>query len=82
MAARLRGIRGVGAWSSHFILVRGLGRMEHVQPASKEIAQAAARVYNGGAPMTTDAIQRIVDHYGTAQGYWAFYLRNAFLAVD
>jgi len=30
VADRIRGIRGIGEWSAHFILVRGLGRMEHV----------------------------------------------------
>jgi DNA-3-methyladenine glycosylase II len=33
-------IRGLGAWSAGFILIRGLGRMERVDPTGRELAGA------------------------------------------
>ncbi len=77
VAARLRGVRGIGEWSATFILVRGLGRMERVPVAEPALAQAAARLYNEGQPLTPDALRRMLDRYGATQGYWAFYTRIA-----
>jgi DNA-3-methyladenine glycosylase II len=79
VAARIRSIRGIGEWSSHFILVRGLGRMERVSAIDRELAKAAAQIYNEGQPLALTEMQRLLDHYGTTQGYWAFYMRIATL---
>ena len=79
VAAAIRAIRGIGEWSSHFILVRGLGRMERASPADKELARAAARLYNNGQPLSTTEMQQLLDRYGSSQGYWAFYARIATL---
>jgi DNA-3-methyladenine glycosylase II len=79
VVARIRGIRGIGEWSSHFILVRGLGRMERVSTIDKELAKAAAQLYNQGQALAPAEMQRILDRYGNAQGYWAFYARIATL---
>ncbi|HEY5002148.1 MAG TPA: hypothetical protein VII61_03285 [Ktedonobacteraceae bacterium] len=75
VAMQIRAIRGFGAWSSHFLLVRGLGRMEHVSSIDQEISKAATRIYNQA--LTASAMQQILDRYGNTQGYWAFYARNA-----
>lgn len=75
VAMQIRAIRGFGAWSSHFLLVRGLGRMEHVSSIDQEISEAATRIYNQA--LTASAMQQILDRYGNTQGYWAFYARNA-----
>lgn len=77
VAARLRAIRGIGEWSAHFILVRGLGRVERVSSVDKELLKAAASIYNAGQPITPAELQRVLDRYGDTQGYWAFYARNA-----
>jgi DNA-3-methyladenine glycosylase II len=76
--AKLRGVRGIGEWSTYFILVRGLGRMERVSVTDRELARAAARIYNHGQALTPLQLGQILNHYGTTQGYWAFYARNAF----
>jgi DNA-3-methyladenine glycosylase II len=75
VAAQIQAIRGFGAWSSHFLLVRGLGRTEHVSLNDKEIKKAAAQIYN--SDLTASAMQQLLDRYGNTQGYWAFYARNA-----
>ena len=77
VAARLRAVRGIGEWSATFILVRGLGRMERVAAVEGALAQAAARLYNGGKPLADDELRRKLDRYGAYQGYWAFYTRIA-----
>lgn len=77
VAARLRAVRGIGEWSATFILVRGLGRMERVAAVEGALAQAAARLYNGGKPLADDELRRKLDRYAAYQGYWAFYTRIA-----
>jgi DNA-3-methyladenine glycosylase II len=77
----LLGIKGIGDWSAHFILIRGLGRMEKLglAPGSvyeKKLVQAVSRVYAPGrAPVDGEEILRLADRYGDWQGYWAYYLR-------
>ena len=75
--ARLRGVRGIGEWSAMFLLVRGLGRMDAIPTSDGELQRAIARLYNAGQPLPADAFARLLERYGDARGYWAFYLRNA-----
>jgi DNA-3-methyladenine glycosylase II len=75
VATQLRSIHGIGEWSSYFILARGLGRMEQVSTIDQELTKAAAKVYNGGQPLTPKDMQGLLEHYGRCQGYWALYLR-------
>lgn len=77
VAARLRDIRGIGEWSSHFILVRGLGRMERVSTVDQELLKAASKLYNQGQPLDAAAMSKLLDYYGSSQGYWAYYARIA-----
>ena len=77
VATRIRAIRGIGEWSSYFILLRGLGRMERVSAVDREPGKAASYIYNGGQPLTPGEMQNLLDRYGSMQGYWAFYIRNA-----
>lgn len=67
----LRGIRGIGAWSASFILLRGLGRMEYAPISEARIKDAIRRHYGPVSP--PDVARR----YGDWQGYWAHYLRVA-----
>ena len=75
VAARIRGIRGIGEWSTHFILVRGLERMERVSSIDKELLKAFTTLYHRDA----SELPQLLDHYGTSQGYWALYARIATL---
>ncbi|HEX9067917.1 MAG TPA: hypothetical protein VF807_04050 [Ktedonobacterales bacterium] len=77
VAAWLRGIRGIGEWSSHFILIRGLGRMDRVPTVDGELTKAAGKVYGVGRPFTADEVAEKLAHYGAFQGYWAYYCRAA-----
>jgi DNA-3-methyladenine glycosylase II len=75
VATQIRSIRGIGEWSSYFILVRGLGRMERVSTVDQELSKAAGKIYNNGQALAPDEMQKLLDRYGTSQGYWALYLR-------
>lgn len=78
VAAALRGVRGIGAWSASFILVRGLGRMDSALAIGEELERAAAQVYNDGRPLATAEMRRLLERYDAVRGYWVFYCRNAF----
>ena len=62
-------IKGIGAWSANFILLRGLGRMDRVPLTEGRLNQAVRERY-GQQP-----ISEIAARYGEYQGYWAHYLR-------
>jgi len=70
----LRGIRGIGAWSASFVLVRGLGRMERIAPEDA-LRRSLARVY--GYTFSDAEFAAKAEQYGDMQGYWAHYLRIA-----
>ncbi len=71
--AWLRAIKGLGAWSTTFVLLRGLGRMEQLPVGEARLAEAAAKIYGRAVPDTEPAA--IAERYGAYQGYWAHYLR-------
>lgn len=73
--AWLRGIKGVGAWSATFVLLRGLGRMERLPVGEARLGQAVARVY--GRPLGEAELAALAERYGAWRGYWAHYLRVA-----
>ncbi|MFI7090101.1 DNA-3-methyladenine glycosylase family protein [Streptomyces lydicus] len=63
---------GIGPWSASFLLIRGLGRTEHLTP-DKEMMRAAQRVY--GHDLDAAAFAALTTRYGRHQGYWGHYLR-------
>ncbi len=69
---QLLGLPGIGPWSSTFVLIRGLGRMEQAPP-DEELLRAVTRVYGHG--VDEDGLARLTARYGAWQGYWAHYLR-------
>lgn len=71
----LRGLKGIGEWSSDFILLRGLGRMEGLPITEKRIVEAASKVYGQGRPLSEQAVRQLAGRYGPWRGYWAHYLR-------
>ncbi len=73
----LRAIKGIGAWSAAFILIRGLGRTEVLPVGEERLGAIISRRYLGGAPATDEAIARCAAPYGPWGGYWAHYLRVA-----
>jgi DNA-3-methyladenine glycosylase II len=77
--AFLQGIKGVGEFTSGFVLFRGLGRFIR-QPLSKRLTAAAARVY--GREMTERDVLEKSQGYGPWAGYWSLYLWMSTLVSD
>jgi DNA-3-methyladenine glycosylase II len=70
--ARLQKVRGIGEWSSQFILFRGLGRVEKLQPINiRPLLETMDRLY-GPEGKKLEEINRT---YGSWSGYWTLYLR-------
>jgi DNA-3-methyladenine glycosylase II len=67
----LREIKGIGVWSSTFVLLRGLGRMERIPKDDQRLSEAVQKIFGGG-----DA-QQLAAAYGEFKGYWAYYMRVA-----
>ncbi|HEX9037529.1 MAG TPA: hypothetical protein VF808_11120 [Ktedonobacterales bacterium] len=76
VTAALRGVRGIGAWSATFILVRGLGRMDADLAASETLGREVSYVY-GGRHLPEMERRALLERYGATRGYWLFYCRNA-----
>ncbi len=68
---RLEKVRGVGEWSSQFILFRGLGRMGRLQELNlRPLGETIKKVYGpeGRSP------EQVNETYGSWAGYWSLYL--------
>ena len=73
--AWLRALPGIGPWSAAFILLRGLGRTDHLPVELARLDDVVAQVY--GRRVTAAELRRLAERYGAQRGYWAYYLRFA-----
>ena len=69
---QLLGLPGIGPWSAAFLMIRGLGRMERLEP-DRESTRAASKVY--GHPVSDEEFVELASRYGPWKGYWSHYLR-------
>ncbi|MBW3112520.1 hypothetical protein KYJ26_11800 [Bacillus sp. MCCB 382] len=65
----LQKINGIGEWSSSFIMLRGIGRMEKL-PVGEKMLQKEVKSLYGDLCLT-----EISKKYKSMVGYWAHYLR-------
>lgn len=70
--AALRRVKGIGAWSAAFILMRGLGRMERMLLDLKPFLRKLPETYGEQATMA-----QLAERYGPWFGYWGYYFRAA-----
>ena len=68
-------IKGIGAWSARFVMVRGLGRMDQGSTGEARLIEVVRERY--GQDLSEDQIKAIGASYGAYQNYWAYYLRSA-----
>ena len=66
-------IKGIGEWSAHLELIRGLGRMDELGN-DRMLTNCAKKVY--GDNITPENLKDIAEVYGDYQGYWTYYLRT------
>jgi DNA-3-methyladenine glycosylase II len=72
--AQLRELRGVGRWTSEYVLLRGLGRL-HVLPGDDVGAQNnLARWLGRSAPLDYDGVRRAVERWRPYAGMLYFHL--------
>ncbi|MEW5851048.1 MAG: DNA-3-methyladenine glycosylase 2 family protein [Myxococcota bacterium] len=69
----LRALPGLGPWSSAFVAIRGLGRMEWLDVKEARLLSAASLVY--GRTLELAEARRLAEAYAEHRGYWALYLR-------
>jgi DNA-3-methyladenine glycosylase II len=69
--ARLQKVKGIGDWSSQFILFRGLGRIERLQPINlTPLSKTIENVYG----QKGKTVEEINSTYGKWSGYWSLYI--------
>lgn len=66
-------IKGIGKWSAHFELTRGLGRMEGILEHDRCLHKCFEKIY--GFDNTEEKFKKISESYGDYWGYWNYYLR-------
>lgn len=76
VARWLGSIKGLGAWSVDFIMLRGLGRTERVPWSDTAMLAAISHSYTQGFEISTGAARELAERYGPYQGYWAHYLKT------
>ncbi len=72
----LKNIKGVGAWSVDFIMLRGLGRAERVPWTDTGLLPAVSAVYTQGLTISAGSAREIAERYGWYGGLWAHYLKT------
>jgi DNA-3-methyladenine glycosylase II len=70
----LLNIKGIGEWSAHLELIRGLGRMEELSGNDRMHKKCAEKVY--GTEIPESDLKRIEEGYEDYKGYWEYYLRS------
>jgi DNA-3-methyladenine glycosylase II len=79
----LRGIRGVGEWTSDYVLVRGLGRVEMVPYDDIGTQDSVGLFYKGGVRAMRKEVEEILGHFGEYAGLANYYLIYArFFGVE
>ena len=67
-------IKGIGEWSAHLELIRGLGRMDELSRNDRMLTQCAKQIY--GSEITDEDLNEIMEGYGDYKGYWTYYIRT------
>ena len=70
----LLNIKGIGEWSAHLELIRGLGRMEEISGLDQTLLNCFKKFY--GHVATEEQLKIIADGYREFKGYWSYYLRT------
>lgn len=78
VAKWLKFIKGFGAWSVDYLMLRALGRSERTPWTDMWLLGAISKVYTGGLTISRGDARRLAETYGWYQGYWVHYLRVAY----
>ena len=72
----LASVKGIGAWSIDFVMLRGLGRYERTPWTDTGLLDAVSSVYTQGLTISQGSAREVAEHYGWYQGYWAHYVKT------
>ena len=72
----LTSIKGIGAWSIDFVMLRGLGRYERTPWTDTGLLPALSGVYTGGLEISHGSARELAERYGWYQGLWAHYVKT------
>lgn len=75
VARWLKSIKGIGAWSIDFIMLRGLGRYERTPWTDTGLSDAVSHVYTNGLTISRGSALELAERYGWFQGIWAHLLK-------
>jgi DNA-3-methyladenine glycosylase II len=67
-------IKGIGEWSAHLELIRGLGRMDELSGNDRMLLKCAKKFY--GSEISDQDLKGIEEGYENFKGYWEYYLRS------
>jgi DNA-3-methyladenine glycosylase II len=67
-------IRGIGAWTAEFVLLRGLHRLDAIPADDLGVRRAMARYYCPGRTITGEDVRERAEQWGAWKGLAAFYL--------
>ncbi len=67
-------IKGIGEWSAHLELIRGLGRMDEISGNDRMLLKCAKKCY--GSAISDQDLKEIEEGYENFKGYWEYYLRS------
>lgn len=70
-------IKGFGAWSVDFVMLRGLGRTDLAPWTDTGLLWAVSKIYTGGFEVSPGYARELADRYGAEQGLWAHYVKVA-----
>ena len=70
-------IRGFGAWSVDFVMLRGLGRTDLAPWTDTGLLRAVSKIYTGGFEVSPGYARELAERYGGEQGLWAHYVKFA-----
>ncbi len=70
-------IKGFGAWSVDFVMLRGLGRTDLAPWTDTGLLWAVSKIYTGGFEVSPGYARELAERYGTQQGSWAHYVKFA-----
>lgn len=76
--ARLTALAGVGPWTAHYMLLRGLGDLGAFPASDLGLRAAAGRLYCDGEMAPMARMRELAKRWGDWRGYAAFYLWNSF----
>jgi DNA-3-methyladenine glycosylase II len=72
--AELTKIKGVGRWTSEYVLVRGMGRVNSLPADDLGIQRAVSQAYFNGKKVSSEDVRKVLMKFAPYSGIAAFYL--------